>query len=138
MEIKKITFNQLGDGRGNLTAIEENQDIPFGIKRVYYIYDTYEEVERGFHAHKSLEQVVLCVHGSVRFTLDDGTERQDIILDKPNEGIYISNVIWREMRDFKNDAVLLVLASEHYTESDYIRNYEEFKKFVEEQKSNHQ
>ncbi len=130
MEITYYQFKKLGDGRGNLTAIEGDEDIPFAINRVYYIYDTREDIERGFHAHKSLEQIVLCIHGSVRFTLDDGVERQDVVLDTPNKGIYLSNVIWREMRDFSDDAILLVLASEHYDESDYIRNYDEFLRFV--------
>ena len=130
MELKKVNFIAHGDDRGQLIAIEEFKDIPFSVKRVYYIYDTKEGVRRGFHAHKKLEQILVCVHGSCKIHLDNGSETEEVLLDKPYEGLYISNNMWREMYDFSEDAVLLVLASEFYTEADYIRNYEEFLKFV--------
>lgn len=130
MQIKKIVFEQHGDDRGQLIALEECRNIPFEIKRVYYMYDTGEHVRRGFHAHKSLEQVLICVHGKCKIMLDDGVERTDVELDNPYEGLYVSNILWREMYDFSQDAVLVVLASDFYREEDYIRDYQEFLKFV--------
>ncbi len=134
MKIKTYNFPPHGDDRGQLVAIETLQDIPFEVKRVYYIYDTKQGVRRGFHAHKALKQILVCVHGSCKIHLDNGTETEEVLLDKPTEGLYISSDMWREMYDFSPDAVLLVLASEHYTESDYIRNYDEFIKYVKETK----
>lgn len=132
MEVKKYTFPSHGDDRGQLVAIETMKDIPFEVKRVYYIYDTLPGVRRGFHAHLELEQILLCVHGSCKIHLDNGFDTAEVLLDKPNEGLYISNDMWREMYDFSDGAVLLVLASRHYDESDYIRNYEEFIKLVKQ------
>ena len=103
---------------------------PFEIKRVYYMYDTGVGVERGFHAHKCLQQILICIHGSCKIRLDNGKEKKVVPLEKPYEGLYVSNVMWREMFDFSPDAVLLVLASELYDESDYRRNYDEFLKFI--------
>lgn len=134
MEITKYVFQPHGDHRGQLVALEEFKEIPFDIKRVYYMYDTVPGVARGFHAHRNLEQILICVHGSCKILLDNGTEREVVLLDKPNEGLYIANNIWREMFDFSSDAVLMVLASELYDEADYIRNYEEFLEFVREEK----
>ena len=130
MEIKRYSFEAHGDERGQLVALEEMKNIPFEIKRVYYMYDTIPGVSRGHHAHKKLEQILICVHGSCKVLLDNGSEKEVVILDKPNEGIYISNDIWREMFDFTEDAVLMVLASELYDESDYIRNYDDFIKYI--------
>ena len=132
MQIKRYNFTPHGDDRGQLIAIEEFKDIPFAVKRVYYIYDTVEGVRRGFHAHKNLKQILVCVHGSCKIHLDDGKETAEVVLDKPWEGLYIEHNTWREMYDFSPDAVLLVLASELYDEADYIRNYEDFLKFVKE------
>lgn len=126
MNIVKYNFQQHGDERGMLVSIEELKDIPFRIKRVYYMFDTKEGVRRGFHAHKNLEQILICLSGSCKVLLDNGSEKETILLDKPFEGVYISNDIWREMFDFSKDAVLMVLASEYYDERDYIRDYEEF------------
>lgn len=132
MEIIKYAFQQHGDHRGQLVALEEGKEIPFQVKRVYYMYDTVEGVRRGYHAHKCLEQILVCVHGSCKILLDNGKETAVVNLDTPFEGLYISNDMWREMYDFSSDAVLMVLASELYDEADYIRNYDEFLKFVEE------
>ena len=127
MKIKFINFEIKGDERGSLIAIEELKNIPFEIKRVYYIFNTKKNVRRGFHAHKNLKQVAICVKGSCKFLLDDGKERVDeIVLNKPNKGLLIEEMIWHEMYDFSEDGVLLILASEYYDESDYIRDYEEF------------
>ena len=130
LQVIKYVFQPHGDDRGQLVALEEFKDIPFEIKRVYYMYDTKEGVARGFHAHKSLEQILICIHGSCKIKLDNGCEQKIVPLEKPYEGLYVSNVMWREMFDFSADAVLLVLASELYDESDYIRDYNEFLKFV--------
>ena len=124
--INLIEFNQLGDDRGGLISLEQNQNIPFDIKRVYYIFDTKEGVARGFHAHKKLQQVAICVKGSCLFLMDDGHSKAEVILDKSNQGILIDVMKWHEMRDFSNDCVLLVLASDYYDEADYIRNYNDF------------
>ncbi len=131
MQVVKYAFQQHGDERGMLVALEEHNDIPFEIKRVYYMYDTKEGVHRGFHAHKSLEQILICIHGSCKILMDNGTEKKVVSLEKPYEGLYISNAIWREMYDFSPDAVLLVLASDVYREEDYIRDYDEFLKSVQ-------
>jgi len=132
MNVEWFTAQQHGDARGQLVALEENKEIPFNIKRVYYIYDTLEGVRRGFHAHKELKQLLLCVHGSCKVLLDDGTDKEIVTLDKPYEGIFIQSNIWREMYDFSSDAVLLVLASEVYDEADYIRDYNKFLEYVKE------
>lgn len=132
MQVIKYAFQQHGDSRGQLVALEEMKDIPFNIKRVYYMYDTEIGVHRGFHAHKSLEQILICIHGSCKILLDSGYEKKIVSLEKPYEGLYISNNMWREMYDFSEDTVLLVLASELYDEDDYIRNYEVFLELVKE------
>ena len=130
MEVKLYPFPPHGDDRGQLVAIEAMKDLPFEIKRVYYIYDTLPGVRRGFHAHRNLQQILVCVHGSCKIHLDDGFETAEVLLDNPNTGLYISNDMWREMYDFSPDAVLLVLASEHYDEADYIRDYDKFIELV--------
>lgn len=132
MDTKKIRFQLHGDARGQLVALEEMKDVPFKIKRVYYMYDTIDGITRGFHAHKNLQQILICIHGSCKIRLDNGFEKEIIQLDKPYEGLYVTNNMWREMFDFSPDAVLMVLASELYDEADYIRNYDEFIKFVRE------
>ena len=132
MQVVKYAFQQHADHRGNLIALEENIDIPFEIKRVYYMYDTVEGVRRGYHAHKSLEQILICIHGTCKVLLDNGYETKVVPLEAPYEGLYIANDMWREMYDFSPDAVLLVLASDIYREEDYIRDYDEFMKMVHE------
>ncbi|MCB4205443.1 FdtA/QdtA family cupin domain-containing protein [Deferribacterales bacterium Es71-Z0220] len=129
-DYKLIDFQIKGDERGSLIAIEGGYDIPFDIKRVYYIFDTKKGVERGFHAHLNLKQVCIAVKGSCTFVLDDGKRREEIRLDRPNKGLFIEGLIWREMKDFSPDCVLVVLASEHYDENDYIRDYNKFLKEV--------
>ena len=130
MQVIKYAFQQHGDDRGMLVALEEYKDIPFEIKRGYQRYDTKKDVHRGFHAHKSLEQILICIHGSCKVLLDNGTEKKIVSLEKPYEGLYIANNMWREMYDFSEDAVLMVLASEYYKEEDYIRDYNEFLRMV--------
>lgn len=134
MEYKRIDFQQHGDNRGMLVALENHKEIPFTIQRIYYLYNTDENVCRGHHAHRKLQQILVCVSGSCIIHLDDGCKTEEITLDKPYEGLFIANHIWREMYAFSKDAVLLVLASELYDESDYIRNYQEFCEYVRSQK----
>lgn len=124
--IKYVNFSQLGDDRGGLISLESGINIPFDIKRVYYIYGTKIGVSRGYHAHKALKQIAVCVSGQCRFILDDGHSREETVLDSPDKGILIEDMIWREMQEFSEDCVLLVLASEHYDEEDYIRDYQVF------------
>ena len=128
--IKTISFKSLGDERGSLVVLEGGKVVPFDIKRVYYIFDTKQGVSRGFHAHRNLKQVAVCVTGSCRFVLDNGKQKEEVVLDSAIKGLLINDLIWHEMYDFSSDCVLIVLASEHYNESDYIRNYQEFLQVV--------
>lgn len=123
-------FPPLGDDRGSLVALEAELNVPFEIKRVYYIFGTQQGVARGFHAHHNLKQVAVCVAGRCRMILDDGKAREEVWLDSPTKGLIIGDLVWREMYDFSDDCVLLVLASEYYDETDYIRDYDEFTKMV--------
>ena len=126
MQVVKYMFQPHGDDRGQLISLEEYNDIPFRIKRVYFMYDTAPGVVRGHHAHKKLEQILVCVHGSCKIHLDNGKETKEVALEKPYEGLYIAHNMWREMYDFSEGAVLMVFASEIYDESDYIRDYDKF------------
>ncbi|WP_394153195.1 FdtA/QdtA family cupin domain-containing protein [Vibrio maritimus] len=130
MDIKLVQFQSHGDDRGSLVSLEENKNIPFDIKRVYYIFDTKDKVTRGLHAHKKLKQLAIVLKGSCRFTLDDGKEKIELLLDNPAQGLLIESFIWREMYDFSEDCVLMVLADSIYDENDYIRDYEEFLQVV--------
>lgn len=134
--IKIIDFAPLGDHRGSMVAVEAEINVPFEIKRVYYIFNTQKDVARGFHAHKYLKQVAICVTGRCRMLLDDGTERAEVWLNSPTKGLLIESSIWREIYDFSPDCVLLVFANLHYEESDYIRNYGDFIKYVAKKGSN--
>ena len=128
--INTIYFKPLGDERGSLVALEGNKSVPFTIKRVYYIFGTKEGVARGFHAHRNLKQVAVCVTGSCRFVLDNGKHRESVTLKEATTGLVIDDLTWREIYDFSPDCVLMVLASEYYDQSDYIRDYDEFLKMV--------
>ncbi len=119
-----------GDERGSLVSIEQDINCPFKIKRVYYIFDTKKGVARGFHAHVDLKQIVLAVKGSCNFIVDNGKKKEEIKLSKPNKGLLIEGLVWREMRNFSPDCVLLVLASENYIEKDYIKDYNKFLELV--------
>ena len=107
---------------GSLVAIETNQDIPFDVRRVYYIYGVPEGETRGHHSHNELEQVLICVKGSVSLTVSVPGADETVLLDSPQKGLYIGPMVWRVMHNFSGDAVLLVLASEHFDEADYIRD----------------
>ncbi|WP_151763118.1 WxcM-like domain-containing protein [Acinetobacter nosocomialis] len=127
--VKLVDLPNFGDERGGLVAIESNQSIPFEVKRLYYIFNTNDQ-PRGFHAHIDLKQVAICLKGSCKFILDNGLVKEEVVLDNPSQGLIIQGLIWREMHDFSEDCVLLVLASDYYDESDYIRNYDDFLKVV--------
>ncbi len=127
MKLELIPLQIHGDERGSLVSLETEKNIPFEIKRVYYLFDTLEGVSRGFHAHKELKQVAIAVRGSCRFILNDGHERVEILLDNPAQGLLIESFIWREMVEFSPDCVLMVLANKKYDESDYVRDYNQFK-----------
>lgn len=129
MQLTKFVFQPHGDERGQLVALEEYKEVPFKIKRVYYMYDMSPGIVRGRHAHKNLQQILICIHGSCKILLDNGNEKKVVPLEKPYEGLYVTNSMWHEMYDFSKDAVLMVLASDIYDENDYIRNYSEFLKF---------
>ncbi|WP_368900166.1 FdtA/QdtA family cupin domain-containing protein [Mixta calida] len=124
--INMIKFNVLGDDRGHLIALEQHKNVPFEIKRVYYIYGLEQERPRGFHAHKALRQLAICISGSCDILIDDGREKEVVTLDRPMQGLLIEPMQWHVMSNFSSDCIFMVLASEHYDESDYIRDYEEF------------
>ena len=119
-----------GDERGSLIAIESGKDAPFAIARAYCVYGTQPGVDRGFHAHRALQQLAVAVTGSCTMILDDGYSRVSVALDDPSKGLLIGPMVWREMTDFTTDCVLLVLADRHYDESDYIRDHDEFLRLV--------
>lgn len=121
-----------GDERGSLIAIESGHNVPFDIKRCYYIFGTAPGVRRGFHAHRTLNQILICTSGSCRIFLDDGKDTKDVLLDSPIRALHISGLIWREMHDFSKDCVLLVLADQYYSEDDYIRSYHDFLRLSKE------
>ncbi|WP_333804619.1 sugar 3,4-ketoisomerase [Sulfurospirillum sp.] len=123
---KLISFKTLGDERGSLIALEADYNAPFHIQRVYYIFDTKNGVVRGSHAHIDLKQIAIAVKGSCVFVLDDGITKEEILLDNPNKGLFIEGLIWRDMKNFSEDCVLLVVANKHYDETDYIRDYNKF------------
>lgn len=127
----RINFPVNKDHRGNLSFIEGGNHIPFGIKRVYYLYDIPGGAERGGHAHKDLDQVIIAMSGSFDLVLDDGSGKKRIHLNRSHYGVYISRMVWREMENFSSGSVILVLASQEYDELDYIRDYDQFKKVAE-------
>lgn len=125
-----IYFDDLGDERGKLVVIEGGQSIPFAVKRVFYIYDSDDTVVRGQHANRESEFVLINVAGRSKVRITDGEEEFVVELDRPMMGVYIPKMIWKDMYDFSEDSILLVLASTHYDGTEYIRDYEEYLKEV--------
>ena len=132
MDYKILNFDTKNDNRGSLIALENLKEIPFEIQRIYYIYDTNPDFPRGAHAHKELEQVLIMMDGSCEIVLNDGRNNKSIILNRPDIGLFIGKNMWREMRNFSYGAKLLVLASDFYNENEYIRDYDEFLRMVNE------
>lgn len=130
---KILNFKDLGDERGKLVVIEGNQDIPFEIKRTFYIYGSDSTVVRGQHANRESEFVLINVAGSSKVRITDGKEEFIAVLNKPMMGIYIPKMVWKDMYDFSSDSVLLVLASTHYDGKEYIRDYNEYLKTINEE-----
>ena len=126
MNYKLIDMKVFGDDRGKLISLESNKNMPFEIKRVYWIYDTAPDQDRGMHAHKNLEQIIFAIDGACKFVLDDGKTRESVWLNRPDVGLYIGKNMWRQMKNFSYGCKLMVLASEYYDEKEYIRNYDEF------------
>lgn len=138
-QYKLIEFVDLGDERGNLVVIEgEGMDIPFDIKRVFYIYGSDSEVVRGQHANRETEFLLVNVSGKSKVKVDNGTDSEIIELNKPRMGLYLSTMLWKDMYDFSEDSVLLVLASKHYDANEYIRNYEDYLKELKSGEGNHE
>lgn len=121
-----IDLPTFGDDRGSLAVIESSTTIPFDIRRVYYIYGAREGASRGFHAHKQLRQVAICLSGKCRMLLDNGVESESVWMSSADKGLYVDRMVWHEMHEFSPGCVLLMLASDHYDEADYIRGYEDF------------
>lgn len=120
------------DRKGNITVVENNKDIPFEVRRTYYLYDVPGGESRGAHAHKELSQLIIAASGSFTVTLDDGNVKRSFLLNRPYLGLYVVPGIWRTLDDFSSGSVCLVLASHGYDEADYIRNYEDFLKYKNE------
>lgn len=125
-QYKILEFSDLGDERGNLVVVEGDQDIPFEIKRVFYIYGSDDKVVRGQHANRNSQFVLINVSGTSKVRVDNGFEEEIIELNRPRMGLYLSTMLWKDMYDFSEDSVLLVLTNTHYDGKEYIRDYEEY------------
>lgn len=126
MDIRPIPLTSHGDSRGMLVALEQQRNVPFEIRRVYYLFATTQDVHRGRHAHRHLNQLAVAVRGSVTFLLDDGTGPAEVVLDDPTKGLMLGSMVWRDLYDFSDDCVLMVLADQLYDPADYITDYDEF------------
>lgn len=124
-----VLLPKIHDQTGNITVLENSKNIPFDVKRIYYLYDVPMGSERGGHGHYELQQYVIAASGAFTFVLDDGANRKEIFLNNPSEALHIKPGIWREIKNFSSGSICLVLASDEYEESDYIRYYEEFLKY---------
>ena len=131
MNYKIIDIPKINNTKGNIGVIENNT-IPFDVKRVYYLFDVPSGAKRGGHAHKKLKQVILAISGSFDVVLKDGKSKEIITLNRPDKGLLIENNIWRELENFSSGSVCLVLASEEFSEADYIRNYKDYLSFLKD------
>jgi dTDP-4-dehydrorhamnose 3,5-epimerase-like enzyme len=129
--VKMLSFSENGDERGHLVVVEGSKDIPFDIKRIFYIYGSSENVVRGCHANRDTEFVLVNMRGALKVKVKTREVERIYVLDKPHEGIYLPNMVWKEMYDFSNDSILLCLASTHYDKGEYIRDFEEFLEEIE-------
>lgn len=128
--VEWVELPDLGDERGSLVVAENNKNIPFDVKRFYYIYNVKPDVPRGFHAHRELMQLAFCVKGSFKMVMDNGIDKQEVYIDQPNKGLIIPPLVWHEMHNFSEDCIMLILASDYYDENDYIRDYDNFIKEI--------
>lgn len=132
--VQMLEFSQKGDDRGHMVVVEGMEDIPFEIKRIFYIYGSNQDVIRGQHANKRSEFLLINVAGSCKVKVNDGKGNEAIfVLNRPHTGIYLPAMLWKDMYDFSADSVLLCLASEHYDAAEYIRSYDEYIKIVNEE-----
>ena len=133
-KVQMLDFQEKGDERGHLVIVEGKKDIPFEIKRVFYIYGSDKDVVRGQHANKNSEFILINVAGSSKVKVKDGMGNEAIfLLNRPHTGIYLPKMVWKDMYDFSTDSILLCLASEHYDSKEYIREYDEFVKLITEE-----
>lgn len=128
--VTKFNFKSKGDSRGELVILEALKDIPFDVKRIYYLKNLNFHKPRGFHAHKKLKQVATCITGSCKMLLDNGNQKEIVEMQANSEGVLIDSMVWHEMFDFSSDCIFLVLASDYYDEDDYIREYSDFLKAI--------
>lgn len=126
MDIERIQFKKHGDDRGMLVSLEQERNVPFDIRRVYYIFATQPDVHRGRHAHRHLRQLAVALRGAVTLRVDDGRDSAEFVLDDPSEGLLLGDMMWRELYDFSDDCVLMVLADRLYDPDDYIVDYDAF------------
>lgn len=129
---KMVDFNVIEDSRGKMIPLEYPKQLEFPLKRIYYIYEVDKNARRGYHSHNDLEQILIAIHGKVKILVKTPYEEEVVELNSSDKGLYIGPMVWREMFDFEDEAVLLVLASHEYDESDYIRDYEEYEKQAKE------
>jgi dTDP-4-dehydrorhamnose 3,5-epimerase-like enzyme len=132
MIVNTIEFQSFGDDRGSISVAETGKEIPFEVKRIYYLTSLSGSKPRGYHAHRELRQLAVCIAGSCKMILDDGLDKSVVVMDSPTVGVLIEPIIWHEMHDFSDDCILLVLADGHYDESDYIRDYTDFLRCLNE------
>ena len=130
-KFKILEFSEYGDKNGYLVVIENNKDIPFEIKRLLYIYGTQNKVVIGKHAYNYLEFILINVAGKCEVLVDDGINKENIVLDKPNKALYLDKMVWKDMHSFSEDSVLLVMSNEYYNKEGYIDNYEVFKEIIQ-------
>lgn len=129
-QCKLIEFDKHHHANGNLSVVENGEQVPFDIKRVFYIYDVPGGEERGGHSHKELTQVIVAISGAFDVLIDDGVNQRTITLNRPYQGLLVAPGVWSQQYNFSSGSVCLVLASDHYNEADYVRNYDEFKKLT--------
>ena len=130
---KLFDFEIHADDRGNLTSLSNNKEIPFEIKRIYYTWNMPNSAIRGGHAHRELDEVMVCLHGSCDFVLDNGKEKITITLDKPNKGLYVPAHIWRDFRNFSPDCVVILIASDYFHPEDHVKDYPEFLDLIKDE-----
>jgi len=130
LDCKIVDLSKVHNDAGNITVLENNKNIPFEIKRIYYLYDVPVGADRGGHGHYELQQYIVAASGSFTFVLDDGVNKKDFFLNDPSKALHIQPGIWREIKDFSSGSICLVLASKEYSESDYIRDYDQYLKYV--------